>query len=103
MAGLASAPPAPDTVMIGGAVRPSTRLLWNPVDDENLVGYKIYWRDTTSPQWQYSRFIDKSTTDYTLTNIVIDNYLFGVASVGKDGNESLVTYPTQLIPRRRRN
>ena len=101
MAGLASAPPAPDTVMIGGAVRPSTQLQWTAVEDENLAGYKLYWRDTTSPQWQYSKFVDKTTTDYTLTNIVIDNYLFGVAAVGKDGNESLVAYPTRLIPRRR--
>ena len=102
LAGLAWAPPVPKNVMIGGAVRPSTRLIWDPVDDSNLAGYKIYWRDTTSPQWQYSRYIDKSITDFTLKNIVIDNFLFGVAAVGKDGNESLVTFPKTLIPRRRR-
>ncbi len=100
MAGLAWAPPAPQTVMIGGAVRPSTRLKWDPVDDPNLAGYKIYWRDTTAPQWQYSRFVGKEVTDFTLENVVIDNYLFGVASVSKDGNESVVSYPVTLIPRR---
>lgn len=99
LAGLAFAPPAPKQVMIGGAVRPSTRLMWDEVDDPNVIGYKIYWRDTTSPQWQYSKFVDKSITDYTLKNIVIDNYLFGVATVGKDGNESVVAYPRTLIPR----
>lgn len=101
LASLAWAPPAPENVMIGGAVQPSTRLVWDAVNDENLAGYKIYWRDTTAPQWQYSRFVDASVTDYTLKNIVIDNFLFGVASVGKDGNESVVVYPTTLIPRRR--
>lgn len=101
LAALASAPAAPSGLMIGGAVRPSTRLMWDAVEDENLAGYKIYWRDTTSPQWQYSRYVDKSITDYTLTNIVVDNYLFGVAAVGKDGNESLVAFPRTLIPRRR--
>jgi hypothetical protein len=30
---------------------------------------------------------------YTLENIVIDNYLFGVASVSKDGYESPVVFP----------
>jgi hypothetical protein len=100
MAGLAWAPPAPETVMIGGAVRPSTRLKWDPVDDPNLIGYKIYWRDTTAPQWQYARFVGKDVTDFTLKNVVIDNYLFGVASVGKNGNESVVSYPVTLIPRR---
>ena len=101
LAGLAWAPPPPQEVMIGGAVQPSTRLKWVAVKDPNLAGYKIYWRDTTAPQWQHSRFVNKSTTDFTLKNIVIDNYLFGVASVGKDGNESVVVYPKTLIPRRR--
>ncbi len=101
MAGLAWAPPAPKNVEIGGAVQPSTRLVWDPVEDDNLAGYKVYWRETTAPQWQYSRFVGKEVTDYTLENIVIDNFLFGVAAVGKDGNESMVVYPTTLIRRRR--
>ncbi len=100
LAGLAWAPPAPATVMIGGAVQPSTRLKWDAVDDPNVAGYKIYWRETTDAQWRFSRYVDKSVTDYTLENIVIDNYLFGVATVGKDGNESTVAYPITLIPRR---
>ena len=102
LASLAWAPPAPKNVMIGGAVRPSTRLKWDDVNDPNLIGYKIYWRDTTAPQWQNARFVEKSLSDFTLENIIIDNFLFGVASVGKDGNESMVVYPTTLIPRRRK-
>lgn len=100
LAGIASAPPAPTGLMIGGAVQPSTRLMWDAVDDPELAGYKIYWRDTTSPQWQYSRWVGKQT-DYTLENIIIDNYLFGVVSVGQNGSESLVQFPRTLIPRRR--
>ena len=100
MAALAWAPPAPSNVQIGGIVQPSTRLKWDAVNDPNLAGYKIYWRETTAPQWQYARFVDKSVTDFTLQNVVIDNFLFGVAAVGKDGNESVVVYPTTLIARR---
>ena len=98
LASLASAPPEPKNVMIGGAVQPSTRLKWDSLDGKDLLGYKIYWRDTTSPQWQYSRFVSK-LTDYTLKNIVIDNFLFGVAAVGTNGAESIIQFPRQLIPR----
>ena len=92
LAALAWAPPQPTNVRIGGAVRPSTILAWDAVDDANLAGYKVYWRDTTAPQWQHSRFVG-TVTEYTLENIVIDNYLFGVAAVGMDGNESVVVFP----------
>ncbi|MEM6963226.1 MAG: M28 family metallopeptidase [Bacteroidota bacterium] len=99
LAGIAWAPPAPEGVMIGGAVKPSTTLRWEAVEDKDLAGYKIYWRDTTAPQWQYSRFVG-NVTEFTLKNVVIDNYLFGVVAVGKNGHESVVAYPTTLIPRR---
>jgi len=99
LAGIAWAPAAPELVMIGGAVKPSTRLKWDAVEDPNLAGYKVYWRETTSPQWEYSRYVGMDT-DVTLKNIIIDNYLFGVTSVGKDGQESVVVYPKTLIPRR---
>ncbi len=98
LASLAAAPPEPENVMIGGAVQPSTRLKWEEVNDSNIIGYRIYWSDTTSPQWQYNRFVGK-VTDYTLKNIVIDNYLFGVATVGKNDAESLIQFPRKLIPR----
>ena len=32
-------------------------------------------------------------TAFTFENLVIDNYLFGVASVSADGNESVVSFP----------
>jgi len=99
LAAIAWSPKPPEFVMIGGAVKPSTRLKWDPVDDPNLAGYKVYWRNTTSPQWEYSKWVGMDN-DVTLKNIVIDNYLFGVSAVAKDGNESLVVYPKTLIPRR---
>ncbi len=99
LAALAWAPQAPEFVMIGGAVQPSTRLKWDPVNDPEIIGYKVYWRSTTSPVWEYSRWVGNQT-DITLENIVIDNYLFGVASVNASGNESVITYPRTLIPRR---
>ena len=100
LAALAWAPPSPDSVQIGGAVQRSTTLAWSPVNDPNLAGYRVYWRLTTSPQWERSRFVGK-VTRFTLENMVIDNYLFGVAAVGTSGNESPVVFPSSLIPRSR--
>ena len=37
---------------------------------------------------------------FTLENIVIDNYLFGVAAIGAKGNESVVVFPSDLLRRR---
>ena len=94
LASLAWAPPEPTGVAIGGAVRPSTTLSWDAVGDPNLAGYKIYWRDTTAPQWTHSRYVG-NITEFTLRDMVIDNYLYGVASVGENGHESIVVFPTE--------
>lgn len=100
MAALAWAPEQPGNLLIGGAVQPSTSLAWEIPDDPRLAGFKVYWRDTTSPQWQYSRWVGRVDA-FTLEGVVIDNFLFGVASVGTDGSESAVVFPQGLIPRRR--
>ena len=97
LASLAWAPPPPKNVEIGGAVQHSTSLYWDAVDTSvapNLAGYTVYWRDTTAPQWEHSRFVGR-VSQYTLENIVIDNYLFGVAAVDENGNESVVSFPTR--------
>lgn len=94
LASIAWAPPAPKSVSIGGIVAPSAKFKWSPV--EGAVGYKIYWRDTTSPTWDQARFVG-NVTEYTLEGIVIDNFFFGVAAVGKDGHESPVVFPNSVF------
>ncbi|MDR9449427.1 MAG: fibronectin type III domain-containing protein, partial [Psychroflexus sp.] len=81
---------------IGGMVEGSVRLAWNEVKANDLSGYKIYWRKTTSPTWDNARFVGKQTK-FTLEGIVIDNYLFGIASVDKEGHESVVVFPSGLL------
>ena len=95
MASLAWAPPAPKNVEIGGIVEPSAKLRWDKVEGD-IAGYKIYWRETTEAQWQYSRFVG-NVNEFTLEGIVIDNYFFGVAAVGKDGHESVVVFPSGVF------
>jgi len=95
LAAMAWAPAPPRNVEVQGAVRPSTTLSWDPVPADrapNLAGYKVYWRLTDQPQWQWDRFVG-DVTEHTLENIVIDNYIFGVASVSEDGYESPVVFP----------
>jgi len=96
LASLAWATPEPKNVKIGGIVQPNTKLKWDKISDENVIGYKIYWRLTTSPQWEFSRFVG-DVDNFELEGIVIDNYYFGVASVSKSGHESVVVFPNDII------
>lgn len=96
LASLAWAPPSPKNVLIGGIVKPNVKLKWDKNEDESILGYKIYWRLTTSPQWEFSRFVGL-VNSFELDGIVIDNYYFGVATVGKNGHESPVVFPNDII------
>jgi len=94
LASIAWAPPAPESVGIGGIVQPNAKFTWSAV--EGAVAYKIYWRDTTSPTWDNARLVG-NVTEYELEGIVVDNFFFGVAAIGKDGHESLVAFPNKII------
>ena len=94
LASLAWAPPAPKEVKIGGIVEPSVKFEWSKVP--GAVGYKIYWRDTTSPTWDHQRYVG-DVSEYTLKGVVIDNFFFGVSAVGKGGFESVVVFPNAIL------
>ncbi len=94
LASLAWAVPSPKEVKIGGIVEPSAKLAWSAV--KGAKGYKIYWRDTTSPTWDNSRYVG-NVTEFTLNGIVIDNFFFGVAAVNENGHESVVVFPNKII------
>ena len=96
LASLAWAPPALKKLSIGGIVQASVKFRWEQVNDPNVAGYKIYWRDTTSPTWDHSRFVG-DVSETTLEGIVIDNFFFGVATVGKNGYESPVVFPNKIF------
>ena len=94
LASLAWAPAPPTKLRVQGAVSPSTSVSWTPAPGSAPLGYKVYWRDTTSPQWQYSRWVPSGTTLVTLQNVIIDDFYFGVAAVGPGGHESVVQFPS---------
>ncbi len=96
LASLAWAPPAVSSLSIGGIVEASAKFKWSPSTDPNVAGYKIYWRDTTHPTWQSSRFVG-NVNQFTLEGIVIDNFFFGLSTVGKNGRESPVVFPNGIF------
>ena len=96
LAALAWAPPAVKEFSIGGIVEADVKFRWKKVEDSNRIGYKIYWRDTTSPTWDHSRFVG-DVEEATLEGIVIDNFFFGIATVGKNGQESPVVFPNAIF------
>jgi len=93
MASMAWAPAPPANVSIKGAVRPHTTLRWNK--SPGATTYRVYWRLTTDSQWRWFRDAG-DVEEFTLENVVIDNYFFGVASVNVDGIESPVVFPGPL-------
>ena len=94
LASLAAAPGPPRNVRIAGAVRPAAVLHWEPPENsQNVVaGYRVYWRATDSPSWDFAQWVGNDTT-HTFDGLVIDNYFFGVAAVSPDGNESIIVFP----------
>jgi len=95
MAGMAGAPPFPTEVEAGGAVQASATLKWTSASNKaanNLMGYRVHWRRTTEPEWTHSRFVGK-VSEHTFTNMVVDNYYFGVSAVATDGSETPVVFP----------
>ena len=96
LASIAWAPPAVKKLSIGGIVQAAAKFKWEKIEDNNITGYKIYWRDTTNPEWQYERFVG-NVDAYTLEGIVIDNFFFGLATVGKNGFESPVVFPNAVF------
>ncbi len=93
LASLAWAPAPPTNVRVCGAVQPAARLAWDPASEAtDLMGYRVYWRLTTSPTWDHSWWVGTST-QHQFDGLVIDNFFFGVSAVGPEGNESVIVFP----------
>ncbi len=90
---LANAPLPPQNPIIKvSELEYSTTLKWDLNNEEDLAGYNICIRETTSPVWQKKIFVGK-VNEYTLKDMPKDNFIFGVQSVDVEGNESLVVVP----------
>ncbi len=88
IARLAAAPAAPAMAAISGALSYDTKVTWAPV--AGAARYKVYWRRADAAEWQQSR--DATGASLDVAGVPVDDHFFGVASVGADGAESLVTF-----------
>jgi hypothetical protein len=113
LAALAGAPPPPEP-KVEGAVSTDTTITWDAVPEAHhddvirfAPKYLVRWRRTDANQWQISREVtgacrqvttngqDQSVNIETpcklvLPHIRVDDWVFGVSSVSKDGFESPV-------------
>ncbi len=84
-----------------GRSRYDAQVKWKHENPEaDLAGYVIVIRKTTSPFWEREIFVG-NVTEYTLPEVSIDELVFGVKAIDKDGNESLVS-PYVQNPRQKR-
>jgi hypothetical protein len=107
LAAIAIAPPPP-VANVQGAVSTDTTVAWDPV--VGASHYVIHWRRTDANQWQTARIVPASagpggdacprnreaasatrlSCAIVLPHIRVDDWVFGVSSVSKDGFESPV-------------
>lgn len=94
-AAAALAPPAPVVVSERGQPRIGrgttgydAALQWSAAP--GAIAYRIYWRNAWSNDWEHAQTVG-AVTEFVFPNVSIDNYVFGVAAIGGDGQESLVS------------
>ncbi|MDQ6699025.1 MAG: M28 family peptidase [Acidobacteriota bacterium] len=90
------------SAMIGrGKSRYDAQLKWkNEHPEPDLAGYVVTMRSTTSPFWEREIFAG-NVNEFVMENVSIDDAVFGVKAIDRDGNESLVsTYVYKPFPKR---
>jgi Zn-dependent M28 family amino/carboxypeptidase len=89
---LANAPPTVKNVTIDTSnLGNDSHLSWDALDYEDLEGYEVVWRPTTASQWTHYQFV--GNVESPVVELSIDNVIFGVRSVGKNGYKSPATIP----------
>ena len=98
LATLALGPAAPSQVELENLkLENDTTLRWKANAEPDVAGYRIVWRETTAPSWQYSKDVG-NVTRFTLEGISKDNYSFGLQAYDKDGFSSVASVPTSYRP-----
>jgi Zn-dependent M28 family amino/carboxypeptidase len=87
---LATAPAAPATATIAGAVSDDTTVSWTA--SAGATGYRIRWRRADGFAWTDARDDASAATSVVLPHVNIDDHFFGVAALSASGAESLATF-----------
>ena len=92
LAATANAPASPSNVRMDlRGLTNSTTIRWAANTEPDLAGYRIVWRETTSPVWQHRTdvgLVTEATLPYSK-----DNVIFGVQAVNTRGYVSPAVYP----------
>jgi hypothetical protein len=97
LASLAAAPSAPAGLPLQrGASRYDAVLRWRP--SARAAAYAVFLRATTAPFWEREMHAGAGT-EFTLKNVSIDEWTFGVRAIDASGAESLIQ-PWTLPPSR---
>lgn len=92
LAATANAPASPSNVRMDlRGLTNSTTIRWAANSEPDLAGYRIVWRETTSPVWQHRTDVG-NVTETTLPYSK-DNVIFGVQAVNTRGYVSPAVYP----------
>jgi hypothetical protein len=93
LATLARAPARPKGVgLLTRRLTNDTDLQWTANTEDDLAGYEIVWRETSSPVWTHAVAVG-NVSSYTVKGMSKDNYFFGVRAVDRQGNRSPVSFP----------
>jgi hypothetical protein len=98
LASLALGPAVPREVeMENLRLEADTTLRWKASPEPDVAGYRIVWRETTSPVWQNARDVG-NVTRFTLTGISKDQFVFGLQAYDAEGNLSVAAFPKPYRP-----
>jgi peptidase M28-like protein len=86
--GLANAPAPPADVAVRGAVKPNAALTFTGEPDAEREAYEVLFRETTEARWKVLQGVKQAGT-VELSGRPIDNELFAVRSVGRNGVRSI--------------
>jgi hypothetical protein len=88
---LSSAPPAPVSATLGGAVSSDTVVKWTPVP--GATGYRIHWRKADHPDWQEKVDVaGAASVEWALKGVIVDDHFVGVSALDSEGDESMITF-----------
>jgi Zn-dependent M28 family amino/carboxypeptidase len=67
----------------------SSTLSWGKPHDNNVKGFEVVWRSTTSPSW--TNAIDVGDVTKKTIDLSKDNIVFGVRAIGRNGYKGPIT------------
>ena len=91
----------PTLMLTRGQSRYDALLKWKQQNPEpDLAGYVVMMRKSTAPYWEREIYVG-NVSEYSMPEVSIDEVVFGIKAIDKDGNESLVS-PYVAAPRVKR-